>query len=138
MHFSLSEDTWPGYTETGGIRSMLMICYNKCGTCRKAKKWLEEHGISFTERDIKTANPTAAELKKWQKQSGVEWRKFFNTSGRLYKENNIKDRLKEMSEKEIIELLASDGMMVKRPILITGDKVLIGFKENEYETLLNQ
>ena len=117
---------------------MLMICYNKCGNKKKKKKWLEEHGISFTERDIKTENPTAAELKKWQKQSGVEWRKLFNTSGRLYKENNIKDRLKEMSDKEIVELLASDGMMVKRPILITDDKVLIGFKENEYETLLNQ
>ena len=115
---------------------MKIVCYAKCGTCRKAKKWLNDHALEFEERDIKEQNPTAAELKRWQKKSGLEWKKFFNTSGKSYKDNHIKDRLKDMSEKEIIELLASDGMLVKRPILITDDKVLVGFRESEYETLL--
>lgn len=112
---------------------MLLVCYEKCGTCRKAEKWLQEHEIDYDKRDIKTKNPTVKELKKWQKESGLEWKKFFNTSGRLYKENHVKDRLKDMTEEEIIELLASDGMMVKRPILITDDAVLVGFKEPEWE-----
>ncbi len=115
---------------------MLFVCYAKCGTCRKAEKWLAGHGIAFEKRDIREQKPTAAELKEWQKASGLEWKKFFNTSGRIYKENHIKDRLKDMSEEEIIELLASDGMLVKRPVLITDDRVLVGFRESEYETLL--
>ena len=91
---------------------MLFVCYAKCGTCRKAEKWLAGHGIAFEKRDIREQKPTAAELKEWQKASGLEWKKFFNTSGRIYKENHIKDRLKDMSEEEIIELLASDGLFL--------------------------
>lgn len=116
--------------------NMLFVCYAKCGTCRKAEKWLNEHGFAFEKRDIREQNPTAEELKQWQEASGLEWKKFFNTSGRAYKENHIKDRLKNMTEEEIIALLAADGMLVKRPILAAGDRVLVGFRESEYETLL--
>lgn len=116
--------------------NMLFVCYAKCETCRKAEKWLNEHGFAFEKRDIKEHNPTADELKQWQKASGLEWKKFFNTSGRVYKENHIRDRLKDMNDEEIVSLLAADGMLVKRPVLIADDKVLLGFKESEYETLL--
>lgn len=115
---------------------MLMLCYAKCSTCRKAEKWLQEHEVSFVKRDIRDENPTARELREWQKKSGMEWKKFFNTSGRLYKDNNIKERLKEMDEEEIVGLLASDGMMVKRPLLIDGDTVLVGFRKEEWEAAL--
>ena len=114
---------------------MEFICYPKCTTCQKAKKWLDEKGISYELRDIKEKNPTAAELKDWHKKSGLPLKKFFNTSGLLYKSMELKNKLPEMSEDEQIKLLATDGMLVKRPILVNGSKVLVGFKESEYEEL---
>ena len=112
---------------------VLFVNYPKCSTCQKAKKWLEAHQIDFTDRHIKEENPTKAELEAWQKQSGLPLKKFFNTSGLLYKEMNLKDRLKDMSEGEQLELLASDGMLVKRPVLVGDDFVLVGFKESQWE-----
>ena len=115
---------------------MLFVCYPKCTTCKKAQKWLEDKKISFDIRDIKENNPTAEELKEWFAKSGLPLKRFFNTSGLLYKSMELKDKLPDMTEEEQIKLLASDGMLVKRPILINGDKVLVGFKEKEWETLL--
>ena len=112
---------------------MLFVCYPKCSTCMKAKKWLDEKGIEYLMRDIKTENPSAVELKEWYQKSGLPLKRFFNTSGNLYKEMKLKDRLPEMSEEEQIELLSTDGMLVKRPILVDGDAVLVGFKEKEWE-----
>ena len=112
---------------------MLFVCYPKCSTCKKAEKWLEAKGIDFEKRDIKTENPSAVELKEWYQKSGLPLKRFFNTSGNLYKEMKLKDRLPEMSEEEQIELLSTDGMLVKRPILVDGDTVLVGFKEKEWE-----
>ena len=112
---------------------MLFLCYPKCSTCQKARKWLDEHGIKYTERHIAEKNPTYDELKVWYQQSGLPIKKFFNTSGLLYKEMNLKDKLKDMSEEEQISLLASDGMLVKRPIVVNGDTVLVGFKEADWE-----
>lgn len=114
---------------------MIYICYPKCGTCKKAKAWLDENGLSYTIRDIKEDKPTKEELIKWHKLSGLPLKKFFNTSGNLYKSLALKDKLKDMSEDEQFELLASDGMLVKRPILIKDDTVLVGFRENEYEQI---
>ena len=114
---------------------MLFVCYPKCSTCKKARKWLEENGIAFDERDIKEDNPTRKELVKWHKQSGLPLRKFFNTSGMLYRELQLKDKLQNMTEDEMYDLLASDGMLVKRPLLIKDDAVLVGFKQGEWETL---
>ena len=114
---------------------MLFVCYPKCTTCQKAKKWLTEKGISFEERDIKTENPTKEELEAWYKKSGLPLKRFFNTSGILYKEMKLKDRLPEMTEYEQLTLLSTDGMLVKRPILISDEQVLVGFKEKEWETL---
>ena len=114
---------------------MLFVCYPKCSTCKKARKWLEENGIAFDERDIKEENPTRKELVKWHKQSGLPLRKFFNTSGMLYRELQLKDKLPKMTEDEMYDLLASDGMLVKRPLLIKDDAVLVGFKQGEWETL---
>jgi len=114
---------------------MLFVCYPKCSTCKKARKWLEENGIAFDERDIKEDNPTRKELVKWHKQSGLPLRKFFNTSGMLYRELQLKDKLPNMTEDEMYDLLASDGMLVKRPLLIKDDAVLVGFKQGEWETL---
>ena len=114
---------------------MLFVCYQKCTTCQKAKKWLTEKGISFEERDIKTENPTKEELEAWYKKSGLPLKRFFNTSGILYKEMKLKDRLPEMTEDEQLTLLSTDGMLVKRPILISDEQVLVGFKEKEWETL---
>ena len=114
---------------------MLFICYPKCSTCRKAKTWLEDHNISYELRDIKEENPTAQELSDWQKKSGLPMRKFFNTSGMLYREMGLKDKLKTMTDQEMLDLLATDGMLVKRPILVTDDAVLVGFKEAEYQTV---
>ena len=114
---------------------MLFICYPKCTTCQKAKKWLDENGISYEFRDIKENNPTLAEIREWHKKSGLTLKKFFNTSGLLYKSMQLKDKLQDMSEEEQYKLLSSDGMLVKRPILISGDKVLVGFKEEEWELL---
>ena len=114
---------------------MLFVCYPKCTTCQKAKKWLTEKGISFEERDIKTENPTKEELEAWYKKSGLPLKRFFNTSGILQKEMKFKDRLPEMTEDEQLTLLSTDGMLVKRPILISDEQVLVGFKEKEWETL---
>ena len=115
---------------------MLLVCYPKCTTCQKAKKWLEKKGITFEERDIKLCNPTKEELKEWHEKSGLPLKRFFNTSGLLYKEMKLKDKLPGMSEEEQYELLAADGMLVKRPIVVTEDKVLTGFKEKEWEELV--
>ena len=114
---------------------MKFICYPKCTTCQKAKKWLDENGISYELRDIKENNPTADELREWYKNSGLPLKKFFNTSGLLYKSMELKNKLPNMSDDEQIKLLATDGMLVKRPILVNGKKVLVGFREKEYEEL---
>lgn len=115
---------------------MIFLEYPKCTTCKKAKKWLEEHKVSFTDRDIKLDNPTAEELKTWYTRSGMPLKKFFNTSGNLYKELGLKDKLPTMSEEEQLDLLATDGMLVKRPLIITEEFVLIGFKDQEWEDKL--
>lgn len=112
---------------------MLFVEYPRCSTCQKAKKWLNEKGISYEDRDIKVQNPGAAELQKWHKKSGLPLKKFFNTSGVLYKEMGLKDKLPGMSEEEQFHVLASDGMLVKRPILVGDEVVLVGFKESEWE-----
>lgn len=112
------------------------ICYERCTTCKKAQKWLDAKGVEYTVRPIKEKNPTAEELAAWIKKSGKEARKFFNTSGQLYREMGLSVKLKEMSEQAMIDLLATDGMLVKRPLLITDKAVLVGFKETEWETLL--
>ena len=111
---------------------MLFVCYPKCSTCAKARKWLEEQEISFEERDIKTDNPTEAELRDWHRRSGLPLKRFFNTSGLQYKALGLKDRLPEMSEDEQYALLATDGMLVKRPLLIGEDFALPGFREKEW------
>ena len=115
---------------------MLFIEYPKCTTCKKVKKWLDDHGLQYTDRHIKEENPTADELKTWHSKSGLPLKRFFNTSGVLYKEMHLKDKLPEMSEEEQFQLLATDGMLVKRPIIVTEDKVLTGFKEKEWEETL--
>ena len=114
---------------------MLFVCYPKCSTCKKARKWLEDNAIAFEERDIKEDNPSKKELVQWHKASGLPLRKFFNTSGMLYRELQLKDKLPNMTEDEMFDLLASDGMLVKRPLLITDGTVLVGFKQAEWETL---
>lgn len=116
---------------------MLFICYPKCSTCQKAKKWLDEHNIKYTERHIVEVNPTYDELKEWYGKSGLTLKKFFNTSGLLYKEMQLKDKLPTMSEEEQIQLLATNGMLVKRPLVVNGDTVLVGFKEAEWAEKLN-
>ena len=113
------------------------ICYPKCTTCQKAKKWLDDHGIEYSLRDIKTDNPSADELTRWYSKSGLPLKKFFNTSGLLYKSMELKDKLPGMSEEEMLQLLASDGMRVKRPLLISDDFVLIGFKETDWTDALS-
>ena len=115
---------------------MLLIEYPKCSTCRKAKKWLDEHQIAYTDRHIVEENPTYEELKKWQARSGLPIKKFFNTSGMLYKEMKLKEKLPSLSEEEQLQLLGSDGMLVKRPILIGEDFVLTGFRQAEWEKAL--
>lgn len=116
----------------------LFIEYPKCTTCQKAKKWLESHDIEFIDRHIVENNPTEKELKEWIQKSGKELKKWFNTSGLKYKELNLKERLANMSEEEKIKVLASDGMLVKRPILISDKGILVGFKEDEWERLLSK
>lgn len=111
---------------------MIFIQYPKCSTCQKAKKWLDAHKIAYTERHIAEDNPSYDELKQWYGKSGLKLKKFFNTSGLLYKEMQLKDKLSAMSEEEQLKLLASDGMLVKRPILVDDDNVLVGFKEAEW------
>ena len=116
---------------------MLFLCYPKCSTCRKAQKWLDEHDVDYDIRDIKTDNPDLAELELWHQASGLPLKKFFNTSGQLYRSLELSKKLPGMSDAEQYALLASDGMLVKRPILITDDnKVLVGFKDDQWaETL---
>ena len=112
---------------------MLFIEYPKCTTCKKAKKWLDDNGFSYTDRHIVEENPTADEIREWHQKSGLELKKFFNTSGLLYKSMNLKDKLPTMSDEEKYELLASNGMLVKRPVLVDGDRVLLGFKAEKWE-----
>ncbi|MCH5208194.1 MAG: arsenate reductase family protein [Oscillospiraceae bacterium] len=114
------------------------ICYPKCTTCQKAKKWLDDNGIEYELRDIKLDNPTLSELGDWYKKSGLPLKKFFNTSGLLYKSLDLKNKLPEMSEDEMLKLLAGDGMLVKRPLLIGEDFVLVGFKQPEWEKQLKK
>ncbi|ATW23890.1 arsenate reductase family protein [Candidatus Formimonas warabiya] len=115
----------------------LLICYPKCTTCQKAKKWLDENGIDYAERHISEQNPTAAELKDWQQKSGLPLKKFFNTSGQLYRSLQLAEKLPVMSEEEQYALLVSDGMLVKRPILVGNDAVLVGFKVSDWQGLRN-
>ena len=115
---------------------MIFVCYPKCSTCQKAKKWLNEHNVEYTERHIAEEKPTYDELKEWHEKSGLPLKKFFNTSGLLYKEMKLKDKLPSMSEEEQLRLLSTNGMLVKRPILVTGDKVLVGFREAEWDDVI--
>ena len=116
---------------------MLFLCYPKCSTCRKAQKWLDEHDVDYEIRDIKTENPDLAELELWHQASGLPLKKFFNTSGQLYRSLGLAQKLPEMSDAEQYALLASDGMLVKRPILVTDDnQVLVGFKEDQWAEAL--
>ncbi|MBQ9936595.1 MAG: arsenate reductase family protein [Lachnospiraceae bacterium] len=114
---------------------MLFLCYPKCSTCQNAKKWLDEQGKKYTERHIVENNPTYEELKQWYELSGLPLKKFFNTSGLKYKELQLKDKLTTMSEDEMLRLLATDGMLVKRPLLVKDDKVLVGFKQAQWEEM---
>lgn len=114
---------------------MLFLCYAKCTTCQRAQKWLRDMGIFFEIRDIKSKNPTEAELREWHKKSGLPLKRFFNTSGQQYRALELKDKLPGMSEDEQFALLAADGMLVKRPILVDDLTVLVGFKESEWESI---
>ncbi|MBQ8210359.1 MAG: arsenate reductase family protein [Clostridia bacterium] len=117
---------------------MKFICYPKCTTCQKAKKWLDDNNIEYESRDIKLNNPTLDELTQWHKASGLPLKKFFNTSGLLYKSLDLKNKLPSMSEDEMRNLLSTDGMLVKRPLLIGDDFALVGFKEAEWAEKLNK
>lgn len=117
---------------------MLFIEYPKCTTCKKAKKWLDDRGIEYTDRHIVEDNPTFDELKLWYEKSGLPLKRFFNTSGLLYKSMELKDKLATMSEDEQLTLLASNGMLVKRPLLITDNAVIPGFREKEWENAINE
>ena len=114
------------------------ICYPKCTTCQKAKRWLDDNNIEYELRDIKLENPTLDELTEWYKKSGLPLKKFFNTSGLLYKSLDLKSKLPTMTEDEMLKLLSTDGMLVKRPILIGADFVLVGFREAEWSTILKK
>ena len=116
----------------------IFICYAKCTTCQKARKWLDENQIAYDERPIKEQNPTADELRAWQKQSGLPLRKFFNTSGMLYRDLNLKDKLPAMTDEEMLSLLATDGMLVKRPLRVTGKTVVPGFKADAWKQALEK
>ena len=116
---------------------MTFICYPKCTTCQKAQKWLDENGISYTFRDIKMEHPTYEELSAWHRRSGLPLKRFFNTSGLLYKSMGLKDKLPQMSEDEMLKLLATDGMLIKRPLLVGDGLVLVGFKEAQWTERLN-
>ncbi len=117
---------------------MLFLCYPKCSTCQKARKWLEEQGVSFEERDIKLNNPTEEELRTWYARSGLPLKRFFNTSGLQYKALGLKDKLPNMSEEEQLALLATDGMLVKRPLIVDEHFVLTGFKQAEWEQAIKK
>jgi len=112
---------------------MKFICYPKCTTCQKARKWLDAKKVSYELRDIKEDNPSYEELREWYEMSGLPLKKFFNTSGQVYKSMELKNKLPDMTVEEQLKLLATDGMLVKRPLLINGSKIVIGFKESEYE-----
>ena len=115
---------------------MLFIEYPSCSTCQKAKKWLDDHGVAYTDRHIKENNPTYEELKDWREKSGLPLKRFFNTSGLLYKSMELKNKLPTMTEEEQLQLLATDGMLVKRPILITDKGITTGFKADQWEKLV--
>ena len=115
---------------------MQFICYPKCSTCQKARKWLEANHLEFTERHIVEENPSYEELKEWYAESGLPLKKFFNTSGMLYKEMQLRDKLPTMSEEEQLKLFATNGMLVKRPLIVNGNIILTGFKEAEWEKAL--
>ena len=115
---------------------MVFLQYPPCTTCQKAKKWLDDHGITYTDRHIKNEKPTYEELRVWHAASGLPLKKFFNTSGLLYKSLGLKDKLPAMTEEEQLQLLASDGMLVKRPIVVKGNIILVGFKLDQWEQLL--
>ena len=115
---------------------MLFICYPKCSTCQRAQKYLDENNVKYELRDIKLNNPTYEELKKWYQNSNLELKRFFNTSGLLYKEYDLKNKIPNMTEDEQLKLLASNGMLVKRPILVSEDKILLGFKEEEWNKII--
>lgn len=115
---------------------LTFICYSKCGTCQKARKWLEENGVEYLCRDIKTENPSFEEINSWYKLSGLPLRKFFNTSGQLYKSMDLKNKLPNMSDEEMLKLLSSDGMLVKRPLLVGDGFVLAGFKDSDWASKL--
>ncbi|NLK02521.1 MAG: arsenate reductase family protein [Clostridiaceae bacterium] len=116
---------------------MLFICYPRCSTCQKAKKWLDGHDMQYSERHIAENNPSYDELREWYRKSGLPLKRFFNTSGVLYKEMQLKDKLSTMSEEAQLKLLATDGMLVKRPLVVKGDTVLVGFKEAEWAEKLD-
>lgn len=126
------------YAERNENMKALFVHYPKCTTCKKAEKWLQEKGVDYEARDIRNENPTYEELKQWHETSGLDIKKFFNTSGMLYKEMKLKDRLPSMSLEEKLELLATDGMLVKRPVLVIGDQVLTGFREADWEKAIGQ
>ena len=115
---------------------MVILCYDKCSTCKKALQWLDARGADYSVRPIKEENPNAEELRAWWKQSGLPLRRFFNTSGMLYRDLGLKDKLDSMSEEEQLRLLASDGMLVKRPLLVSEKAVISGLKEKDWEKLL--
>ena len=115
---------------------MVFLCYERCTTCKRAKAWLIDRGIAFTERPIKEENPSLEELRQWYQRSGLPLKKFFNTSGLLYKSMELKDKLPTMTEEEQLQLLATDGMLVKRPMVILEDRVRVGFRENEWAEVL--
>ena len=116
--------------------NVLLIEYPKCTTCKKAKKWLEEHGIDYTDRNIKDENPTEEEVREFHKKSGLPLKRFFNTSGMVYRDMKLKDRLTAMTEEEQYALLGTDGMLIKRPLIVAEDFVLVGFREKEWEERL--
>lgn len=116
--------------------SKIFVNYPKCSTCKRAEKFLKENNVEFVNRNIVEENPTAEELSLWMDKSGLEPRKFFNTSGILYREMNLKDKIKTMSKEEMIEILSTNGMLVKRPLLVTEDIVLVGFKEENYKKII--
>ncbi len=116
--------------------SKIFVNYPKCSTCKRAEKFLKENNVEFVNRNIVEENPTAEELSLWMDKSGLEPRKFFNTSGVLYRQMNLKDKIKTMSKEEMIEILSTNGMLVKRPLLVTEDIVLVGFKEENYKEII--
>ena len=116
--------------------SVLFVEYPKCSTCQKAKKWLDQRGVEYKDRHIKEQNPKEEELREWHARSGLPLKKFFNTSGMLYKSMQLKEKLPQMCEEEQLRLLATDGMLVKRPLIVMEDRVLVGFKEAEWEKAL--